>query len=94
MKTQPYIVNPSTSPFLRNLTFFKTVVILVNLSTGKKYGRHSLVKNELPVPPTADWQVEERTISGSFVKRVNGGQPIDSLVDEHGNIFYDVTEDL
>ena len=89
-----YQVTPSSSPFARNLTFFKDVVVLVNSQTGKKYCRYILKKKQLPSPSDANWSVEQPTISGTLVKQLKAGQSIDSVSDEHGNIFYDVTEDL
>lgn len=94
MNNQPYIVYTSTSPFLRNLTFFGVVVVLLHVTTGKKYARYILKNKAVLVPPNEDWTVEEITLSGKLDKRVNGGQPIDAVKDEHGNLFYDVTEDI
>lgn len=89
-----YQVEPSKSPFSRNLTFFKEVILLVNSVSGKKFGRYVLKKNQLPIPANSDWSVDSVNLAGTLVKRVKENEPIDSVTDEHGNIFYDVTEDL
>ena len=89
-----YQIEPSKSPFPRNLTFFKEVVLLVHVPTGKKFGRYVLRKNQSPVAPNSDWQVDSVTLAATLVKGVKENTPIDSVTDENGNIFYDVTEDL
>lgn len=93
MDTSIYQIVPSESKIDRYLHFFSKVKILKHLSTNTIFARYILISNN-NVNPTSGWEITEIELPAAYVKTVGAGQVLQSVVDEFGNIYYDVTKDF
>jgi hypothetical protein len=71
------------------LTFWGTVVTFKELSSNKVFSKYIIKSKEMPIIPDG-WELESYTFSESKKVKVKKGEGIDRVVDNLGNIYYEI----
>jgi hypothetical protein len=93
METVTYQIVPSVSGLNRYLSYFSSVKVLKNIATNKIFARYTLV-DKSPINPPQGWLLGEINLPSVYVKAIDANNAIDSVADEFGNVYYDVTEEF
>ena len=72
------------------LTFWGTVVTFKELSSNKLFSKYFIKSKQTPITPDG-WELGSYTFSEPKKVRVKKGEGIDKVVDNLGNIYYEIT---
>ena len=72
------------------LIFWGTVVTFKELSSNKVFSKYIIKSKETPIIPDG-WELGSYTFSETKKVKVTTGAGIDKVVDNLGNIYYEIT---
>jgi hypothetical protein len=72
------------------LTFWGTVVTFKELSSNKVFSKYIIKSKEMPIIPDG-WELGSYTFSEPKKVKIKKGESIDKVVDNLGNIYYEIT---
>jgi len=73
------------------LTFWSTVVTLKELSSSRVFSKYILKSKDTPVIPDG-WELGSYTFPNVTNKKLKEGESISKVVDNLGNIYYEITD--
>lgn len=71
-------------------TFWGTVVTFKQLSSGRVFSKFIIKSKETPIVPDG-WELEIYTFTEPVKVRIKKGESIDKVIDNLGNIYYEIT---
>ena len=85
-----YQIETVTAEQLMLFTFWGNVMLLKEVSSGRSFSKYYIKSKEVPTAPSG-WGFAPYSFAEAKKVILKKGETIDSVADELGNVYYEVT---